>query len=208
MRPECFGIEFYDESGSECPHHECLLRKECRQTHMSARGLLADKREKEKDKEKQEKRFQKALKKQKDAFFGGVLDRGSQNPTQRKGYRRPARLLYRDEGYPKDAYVAKLTDFLESNGYVLNATKFLHSFSKDGQFLLKVDLRRKNSIVVYIRDDLATLLSDTGLVCRSLYDSEFPNFPKYLCWAIKLTTHKSVDDLVAYTKHCYELNEQ
>jgi hypothetical protein len=175
---------------------------------MSARGLLADKREKEKDKEKQEKRFQKALKKQKDAFFGGVLDRGSQNPTQRKGYRRPARLLYRDEGYPKDAYVAKLTDFLESNGYVLNATKFLHSFSKDGQFLLKVDLRRKNSIVVYIRDDLATLLSDTGLVCRSLYDSEFPNFPKYLCWAIKLTTHKSVDDLVAYTKHCYELNEQ
>ena len=205
MRPECFGIEFYDADGTECPHQECLLRKECVQTHMSALGLIIEKRNKEKDKEKQEKRFQKAVKKQRDAFFDGVIKRGSQYPTQKKGYRRPARLLYRDEGYPKDAYVSELTEILNLNGYKLNATKFLHSFSKDNEFVIKVDLRRKNSILVYVRDDLANLLSDIGVDCRSLYDSELPNFPEYLCWAVKLSTHKGVDRFIECLQRCYGL---
>ena len=47
MRPECFGVEFYDESGVECPHLECLLRQECGKTHQSAMGLFEEKKIKE-----------------------------------------------------------------------------------------------------------------------------------------------------------------
>ena len=113
--------------------------------------------------------------------------------------------MYRDEGYPKDAYVSELSGFLDANGYKLNATKFLHSFSKDDEFLIKVDLRRKNSILVYVRDDLANFLSDIEVDCRSLYDSELPNFPEYLCWAVQLSTHKGVDRLIECMRRCYGL---
>ena len=205
MRPECFGIEFYDESGIECPHFECLLRTECGKTHRSAMGLIAEKKVKERDKEKQGIKLQKALKKQRDAFYDNVLERGNQYPTQKRGYKKPARLLYRDEGYPKDTYFAEITDFLDENGFECKATKFLHSFSKGNKFLVKVDLRRKNSILVYIRDDLANLLSEINVNCRSLYDSELPNFPDYLCWATQLTSRVDVEKTIACMKECYGL---
>ena len=137
-----------------------------------------------------------------------MVERGSQYPVQKKGYRRPAKFLYKDEGYPKDAFVAKVADCLQSSGYELNATRYLHSFKKDDEFLLKVDLRRKNSILVYIQDDLATMLLDHGIRCRGLYDSEIPNYPKHLCWAIKLETHMSVDRLISCMGECYKMIEK
>ena len=205
MRPECFGVEFYDESGVECPHLECLLRQECGKTHQSAMGLFEEKKIKEKAKDQQKKRLQVAYKKQKDAFFDGVLKRGSQYPTQKRGYKKPARLLYKDEGYPKDEYIAELTDFLDENGFECKATKFLHSFSKGNKFLIKVDLRRKNSILVYIRDDLAQMLSEKRVSCRSLYDSELPNFPDYLCWATQLSSRTDVNRTIDCMRQVYGL---
>ena len=110
MRPECFGVEFYDESGVECPHHECLLRDECVKTHQSAMGLFAEKKLKRDQQEAQGEKLKRVYKKQRDAFFNSVIERGNQFPKQKKGYKKPARLLYQDEGYPKDAYIFEIRD--------------------------------------------------------------------------------------------------
>ena len=102
---------------------------------------------------------------------------------KRGGYVKPGKLLYRDEGTLRDKLIFEVREYLEGFGYVTKSTKCLHSFVRqDKKFLLKVDTRRKNSILLYIREDLSDLLMEKGFRCRSLFDSEKPNFPAYLRW--------------------------
>ena len=203
MKPECFGFEFFDEQGTECPFGECLVRVECKNVQITALGLQIEKRKKQDQKAKSDERFKKALKKQNDKFFQEVIDKGTQYPKQKKGYKKPGKLIYRDEGYPKDAFLSEITDCFRENGCESKATKYLHSFFLDEKFVVKVDLRRKNSVLVYVREELANLLTENGMTCRGLYDSEIPNFPDYLCWATLLSSSKSVERFLVSVKEIY-----
>ena len=169
MQPDCFGREYYDGGGGECPYHECLLRYECKQVFLTAEGLLKLNKAKEE-----------------------VVSPYKKVPPQRiakkrAGYVKPGRLLYKDEGTLRDKLIFYVRDYLESSGYTTKSTKCLHSFvGDDGKFILKVDTRRKNSILLYITDELSDLLMEEGFRCRALFDSERPNFPSYLLWVVTL----------------------
>lgn len=168
MNPECFGREYVDSTGSECPHEECLLRYECKDVFVVAKGLLSTKKE-SLPARPSKPRIDKSVRK------------------KRSGYIKPGRLLYKDEGTLRDKLLFMLRDFLEPQGFVVKATKCLHSFSgEDKKFVLKADTRRKNSVLLYVPDALSVALVEEGLSCRELFDSERPNFPQYLRWVTVL----------------------
>ena len=168
--PECFGREYYDEGGEECPHDDCLLRYECKQVYATARGILRPS----------------------PPSPPPIESKGSARllvkksiPKKRGGYVKPGRLLYKDEGTLRDKLVFYLREYLEEYGYDTRSTKCLHSFvGEDKKFLLKADTRRKNSLLLYVPDSLSDFLVEEGFRCRELYDSEKPNFPRYLTWVV------------------------
>jgi hypothetical protein len=176
--PECFGKEYFDGSGSVCPHEDCYLRYDCKSVYTAARGLreAAKKREKIKAASNHPKKVVKSF------------------PSKKRGgYIKPGRLLYEDEGTLRDTLLAEIRNFLEEYDYVVKATKCLHSFLNDeGTFVLKIDTRRKNSLLLYIRDSLHEELLNQGFHSRSLFDSEAPNFPPYLSWVVVM---RSLSDL-------------
>ena len=166
MTPDCYGREYFDEEGGECPHEECLLRYECKGVFSEARGLLMVSVDEEPV---------AVLKKR------PKIDRSIKK--KRSGYVKPGRLLYKDEGTLRDKLIFIIRDFLEEHGYSVRATKCLHSFvDSNKKFVLKVDTRRKNSILLYVSDILSEELIEEGFRCRELFDSERPNFPPYLTW--------------------------
>ena len=181
MTPDCFGREYVDAAGAECPHEECLLRYECKGVFAVARGLFTSSAaEKEPAVSKGRPTIDRSIKK------------------KRSGYVKPGRLLYKDEGTLRDKLLFILRDFLESYGCTVRATKCLHSFvGEDKKFILKVDTRRKNSILLYVGDDLSDGLSEEGIRCRGLFDSERPNFPSYLNWVATLHGEGDVDKFMA-----------
>lgn len=181
MTPDCFGREYVDAAGVECPHEECLLRYECKGVFAVARGLFTASRE-----EKEEPVSKPRL----------TIDRSIKK--KRSGYVKPGRLLYKDEGTLRDKLLFILREFLEPYGYKVRATKCLHSFvGEDKKFVLKVDTRRKNSILLYVADDLSDELSEEGVRCRGLFDSERPNFPPYLNWVATLHGEGDADKFMA-----------
>ena len=166
--PECFGREYYDEEGGECPHHDCLLRYECKQVYSTAIGILSS---------SVTPPIESKTK------FSPVISKTI--PKKRKGYVKPGRLLYKDEGTLRDKLIFELREYLEDFGYDTHSTKCLHSFTgEDKRFVLKADTRRKNSLLLYVSDGLADCLVPQGFRCRELYDSERPNFPPYLTWVM------------------------
>ena len=203
MRPDCFGVEFLDAQGSSCPHTECLLYDECKQVHMTGIGVINERRNRIKEERDYDKKLKRIVKKQRKDFFNKLLDGGSQSPGKKSGYKKPGRLMYKDEGTPRDAFVYEVRKILQELGCQVRATKCLHSFKQVDRFLLKVDTRRKNSIVAYIDDDLAEVLSDRGLECRSLYDSESPNFPEYLSWAVSVSNQTNLNRFIGALRECY-----
>ena len=169
MNPECFGREYVDSSGEECPHQECLLRYECKDVFSVAKGLFRTKGEETPSPRPNKLRLDKSVKR------------------KRSGYVKPGRLLYKDEGTLRDKLLLLLRDFLEPQGFSVKATKCLHSFTgEDKKFVLKVDTRRKNSVLLYVGDDLSSALNGEGMSCRELFESERPNFPQYLQWVTVL----------------------
>jgi hypothetical protein len=174
--PECFGREYFDVKGGECPHEDCLLHYECRQVFSAARNLF---KQSESEPEKPD------IKKER----GSVVIK-----KKRSGYVKPGRLLYVDQGTLRDKLLSSLRNYLEGCGYKTKATKCLHSFlGDDKRFLLKADTRRKNSILLYVQDNLSDLLVGEGFKCRSLFDSENPNFPPYLSWVVVMRSESDLD---------------
>ena len=176
--PECFGREYLDEEGGECPYGSCLLRYECKQVFATARRIFSAQRTSTKvDKPKKINKFS--------------------NPEIRKrksGYSKPGKLLYVDEGTLRDSLVFEVKDYLEDLGYRTKATKCLHSFFLDKKkFLLKIDTRRKNSILLYVDEELSDALMLEGFKCRALFDSEKPNFPSYLKWVTSIRSKTEVE---------------
>tara|TARA_Y100001973_G_C5207992_1_gene343086 strand:- start:3313 stop:3906 length:594 start_codon:yes stop_codon:yes gene_type:complete len=164
--PECFGSEYFDEKGTACPHKECFLRYECKNVYTVAKGLRKEARKKEKIKA---------------AALNPKKIIKNYSIKKKSGYQKPGRLLYKDEGTLRDTLLAEFRDFLEKYSFTVKATKCLHSFINDeGEFVLKVDTRRKNSLLCYIRKGLSSKVEGQGLFVRSLFESESPNFPEYL----------------------------
>ena len=168
MNPDCFGREYFDEDKTECPHEECLLRYECKEVFLMAVGIL-----------RSPSKPEEAPPQKRVVVSGGVR-------KKRSGYVKPGRLLYKDEGTLRDKILFNLRDYLSQFNYQVKATKCLHSFVKDKKFVLKADTRRKNSVLLYVSDELSEFLMEEGFACRGLFDSERPNFPSYLEWVITL----------------------
>ena len=176
--PECFGREYFDEEGGECPHEDCLLRYECKQVFATARRVLVSSRPL--------------------PAKGSIQPRSIvSSPSikrKRSGYVKPGKLLYVDEGTLRDSLVFEVKEYLEEWGFKTKATKCLHSFvGGDKKFLLKIDTRRKNSILLYINEGLSDSLIAEGFKCRALFDSEKPNFPPYLKWVTTLRSEGEVE---------------
>tara|TARA_R110002020_G_scaffold26270_16_gene84885 strand:+ start:1898 stop:2488 length:591 start_codon:yes stop_codon:yes gene_type:complete len=176
--PECFGREYLDDVGDTCPHEDCLLRYECKQVFATARRVLASSRSSSKDTSTESESVTVSLPVKK----------------RKSGYAKPGKLLYVDEGTLRDSLVFEVKDYLEDFGYKTRTTKCLHSFvGSNNKFLLKVDTRRKNSILLYVNEGLSDHLFDEGFKCRSLFDSEKPNFPSYLKWVATLRSESEVE---------------
>ena len=207
MKPECFGVEFYDDEGSKCPHTSCLLYEECEKVYQMGVGVIADRRDRIEESRKYDKKLKKIVEGQRREFFDNLIDGGSQYPERKRGYKKPGKLLYKDEGTPRDKFLCEIRSVLQDAGYRVRATKCLHSFDMSGRFIIKVDTRRKQSLVIYIQEDVANLLSDIGMKCRSLFDSESPNFPSYLSWVVSIKSQSEVDKFIGVLEDCYEIGE-
>jgi hypothetical protein len=176
--PECFGREYVDEQGGECPHEECLLRYECRQVFATARRVLAS---------------QRPSPKKTTTTKPSVSSHQQPIKKKRSGYVKPGKLLYVDEGTLRDSLVFEIKEYLEEFGFLTKSTKCLHSFLDDQKrFLLKIDTRRKNSILLYVNEELSDHLLDERFKCRALFDSEKPNFPNYLKWVATIRSEAGV----------------
>ena len=185
--PDCFGREYVDESGGECPHEECLLRYECSQVFSAAKLLLQT--------NNSEPEISPVVKSKSVAVV----------KKRKSGYAKPGKLLYEDEGTLRDQLIFDVREYLEGLGYQTKSTKCLHSFlEKDKKFLLKVDTRRKNSILLYVQEDLSEALVEKGFRCRALFDSEKPNFPSYLRWVAVL---RGESDVMNFMSAFSELKE-
>lgn len=170
--PECFGVEYIDDSKEECPHEACLVRYDCKQVFGVSFGLR-------KSNEAPKKSVKKDI---------------TSSPTQRKrGYAKPGRLLYRDEGTFRDKLLFEIKEFLEKFNFKIKATKCLHSFLNSKTFVLKIDTRRKNSLLLYVSKDLHVYAEEEGLSSRDIFDSEAPNFPPYLCKVVMVRSLSDVD---------------
>lgn len=172
--PECFGVEYVDASTGECPHESCLVRYDCKQVFGMAVGLRnrADKAASEKPTKPQAP--QPLLK-------------------RKRGYVKPGRLLYKDEGTFRDKLLFEVKELLEKFNFKIKATKCLHSFLNSKTFVLKIDTRRKNSLLLYVCEDLHTYLKEESLSSRQIFDSEAPNFPDYLSWVVTIRSLSDVD---------------
>lgn len=192
MRPECFGREYIDAKKEECPFTECLIREECKQVFSAARGLVSLRKSESKIKKfaSTPQRFERVVKK------------------KRAGYVKPGRLLYKDEGTVRDKLLFEIRDYLGQKSYKCKATKCLHSFiDSNKEFLLKIDTRRRNSILLYIRDDFSQYVDERGFKCRGLYNSEVPNFPGYLCWVMRIRDSSGIGRFIdAFEEYLEDVN--
>lgn len=170
--PACFGTEYIDDSQEECPHESCLVRYDCKQVFGVSVGLR-----------KAVEVSEKPIKKETTA-----------SPTQRRrGYVKPGRLLYKDEGTFRDTLLFEVKELLEKFNFKIKATKCLHSFLNSKTFVLKIDTRRKNSLLLYVSKDLNNYLCEEGLSSRLIFDSEAPNFPPYLSCVVTIRSLSDVD---------------
>ena len=127
-----------------------------------------------------------------------ILEKIKLGNSRKKGYDRPQKLDYKNDGCLRDDMVNRIDEYLIDTDYSMRRTRNIQSVSSrhlgplNTEYLFKIETRRKKSILVYIRDDLANKLSDRGLVCRSLFDTEKACYPNYFQWVIQI---KSVSEL-------------
>lgn len=203
-KPDCFGLEFYDHNDVVCPHMECLLREECEKVHSASVGIIQNrnkriKAEISKEEENSEKIRSKKMEIINTAFSGEV------KKERKRGYKKPGKILYKDEGTTRDKFLSRIRKCLTNNSYRVRATKCIHSFDKGGEYLLKIDTRRKKSILVFMRDELSDELNSKGIGCRGLYDSERDNYPIYITWVSKISSETDMNRLMESMTSCYSL---
>lgn len=204
LNPECFGLEFYDSGGSKCPHMECILREDCEKVYDAAEGLVHKRnerliREEYKKTQKIEKDLDKKINYMKESLYPET------KKERKKGYKKPGKILYKDEGTIRDKFLSRIRKCLTRNSYRVKATKCIHSFDRGGEYLLKIDTRRKKSILVFVRDELSDALIDKDIKCRGLYDSERANYPIYLSWVAKISSETDMNKLMESIISCYSL---
>ena len=195
MNPECFGLEFYDDEKIICPHLDCLLRRDCEDTYEVSRGLRDLKKERQKTVKRNAVKYSRGVLKLKKDFF---LEEKKEKKIQKRGYRRPARLDYVDNGYPRDRFVSALREVASELGYETKATKCLHTFyNEDGDYLAKVSTRQQKSVLVYISDAVGEVLQHNDMGCRYLYDNERLSMPEFIMWVVKITNLIELDKVKA-----------
>ena len=201
MNPECFGLEFYDDEKTICPHLDCLLRRDCEDTYEVSRGLRGLKKERQKTVERNAAKYSRGVLKLKKDFFS---EEKKEKKVQKRGYRKPAKLDYVDGGYPRDRFVSSLREVATELGYETKATKCLHTFyNEDGDYLAKVDTRQQKSILVYISDAVGEVLHESDMVCRYLYDNERLSMPEFIMWVVKITNLVELDKVKAALRLVY-----
>jgi hypothetical protein len=201
MNPDCFGLEFYDEDKTVCPHMDCLLRADCKDTYEVSRGLRDLRKEKEKIFNRNVAKYSRGVSKLKKEFFE---EEKKEKKAQKRGYRKPAKLDYVDKGYPRDQFVSTLRQAALDLGYETKATKCLHTFyNTNGDYLAKVDTRRQKSVLVYISDEVAEILHQNDMLCRYLYENERLSMPEFIMWVVKISNLIELDKVLSALKSVY-----
>jgi hypothetical protein len=203
-RPDCFGLEFYGADENVCPHMECILRDECKGVHIASLGVVHKRRQRILEEDLKSKEDDRKIKERKLELIEESFSSSTKKPRKR-GYKKPGKILYRDEGTTRDRFLSRIRKCLTKNSYRVRATKCIHSFDRGGEYLLKIDTRRKKSILVFMRDDLSDELTDRGIKCRGLYDSERANYPIYIKWVSKISSETEMNRLMESIDSCYSL---
>ena len=195
----CFGKEYYDVDGGECPYTNCIAMAECKRICTLGSGILHDREIRIKQEAKEEKARKKAEKKRKREEDRKVLEKVRLGKSRKRGYDRPHQLEYKNEGCMRDDMVNRIEEYLADTDYSMKRTRYIQSVSANHrgplntEYLLKIETRRKKSILLYISDSLATKLSERNLTCRSLFDTERACYPSYLEWVVQIRSMRELD---------------
>ena len=197
----CFGKEYYASDGvvGECDQYECRARVECKKICDLGSGILHDRRIRLKKEEQEEKQRKKDKRKKDREQERKILNKMRVGSSRKRGYDRPQKLEYKNEGCLRDDMVDIVETYLVGTDYSMRRTRNIqsvaakHSGPLSTEYLFKIDTRRKKSILCFIRDNLATQLSDRGFTCRSLYDTERACYPNYLEWVIQIRSTKELN---------------
>ena len=186
----CYGVEFFDSGGKECPFTECIVRKECRSICESATGIIHDRLVRLKSEEISKKKIEKEVKSKNKKKIRERIFKIKKNEERKSGYTKPRRLEYKAEGCLRDEMMEYVLSFFKDTRFTVRTTRYLQSVSDNfigpvtTRYLFKISTTRKKSILIYINNDLADRISTDKFSCRRVYEYEGLCFPNYLEWVV------------------------
>lgn len=188
----CYGVEFFDEAGGECPFVECIVRKECRNICESATGIIHDRLVRLKSEEVNKKKLDKELKKDKKKKIRDTIFKIKRDDARKKGYTKPRRLEYKAEGCLRDEMMEYVKSFFNGTKFTVKTTRYIQSVSDNfvgpmsTRYLFKISTTRKKSILIYVSEDLVSKVDSSQISCRKVYEYEGLCFPNYLEWVVTI----------------------
>mgnify|MGYP001239395618 CR=1 FL=1 len=200
----CFGVEYFDDDGSECPFLECVARIECKKICESAQGIIHDRLVRIKSEEVTKKKIEKEYKKQEKEKIKKKVLKITKGIERKVGYTKAKRLDYKNEGCLRDQMIDHVEAFLKGTTYTMKRTRYIQSVSSEFKgplttsYLFKISTTRKKSILVYINEDLSNKVDAKKFVCRQLYEYEKLCFPNYLEWVVIIDSLPKLDLFLGY----------
>lgn len=200
----CYGVEYFDEEGIECPFQECIARQDCKSIYQSSRGVLHDRRVRIQSENITKKKIKKEKKKEKKEKIQNKILRIKKGIERSVGYTKPKRLEYKNEGCLRDEMMDHIIEFLKDTKYSIKTTRYLQSVSDNfigphkTKYLLKISTTRKKSILVYIDNELSDLVDTKSFVCRQVFEHERLCFPDYLEWVVVVDSIPKLEKFLTY----------
>ena len=200
----CYGVEYFDDDGVECPHNECIAKVECRKIFESTQGVLHNRKIRIQAEEIQKKKIKKKYKKEKKKKIQNKVLRIKKGIERKIGYTKPKRLEYKNEGCFRDELMDLIHEFFEDTKYSIKTTRYLQSVSDNFEgpqrtrYLLKISTTRKKSILIYVDDELSDKVDTKKFVCRRVFEHEKLCFPGYLEWVVVVDSKPKLEKFLSY----------
>ena len=200
----CYGVEFFDADGTECPFTECIVRSECKNICESAQGILHEREVRIKVEEVEQKKIKKEYKKKEKEKIQNKVFKIKKGIERKTGYTKPKRLDYKNEGCLRDEMMENIKSFFEDTPYSVKTTRYIQSVSDNfkgpicTKYLLKISTTRKKSILIYVTDALANKVETKSFACRQVYEHEKLCFPNYLEWVVIIDSIPKLNTFLGY----------